>query len=141
MPAKQDPIVTAAEALERSVAADAGGRTQDWVRDVDAALAAVEQVVRQRAEALRGPDGQLLDVDRPRLPSPDVSRRTEDLERELRQFLDEVQALRRQVQGAAERLGVPPSPTGLAGALTVAPEAGAVADLGAFQQHARRLAE
>src|SRR5579884_3762725 len=101
MAAKQDPIVTAAEALERTVAAGRGGREREWVRGVDQALATVEQVVRQRAEALRGPDGQLLDVDRPRLPSPVVSRRTEGLEQELHQFLDEVQALRRQLQGAA----------------------------------------
>jgi hypothetical protein len=140
MPVKQDPIVTAAEELERSATTDAAGREQDWVRGVDRALAAVEEAVRQRAAALRGPDGQLLDVNRDRLPSPAISRRTDELERELHQFLSAVQALRQQVRGAAEGLGMDANPAELAGALSVAPEAGAVADLGVFRQHARQLA-
>jgi hypothetical protein len=141
MAANQDPIVRAADALERAAAADSAGRDRDWIDTVDRALAAVEQAVRQRAEVLREPDGQLLDVDRPRVPSPAVDRRTEGLERELHQFLDEVQALRSQVRGAAEGLGMAIAPDELAGALPVAPEAGAAADLAVFRQHARRLAE
>lgn len=141
MPAKQDPIVTAAEELERSATAEAAGRPRDWMRGVDRALAAVEDTVRRRAAALRGPEGELLDVDRPMLPSPAICRRADELERELHHFLDEVRALLQQVQGAAEGLGMDANPAELAGALTVAPEAGAVADLGVFRQHARQLAE
>jgi hypothetical protein len=141
MSATPDPIVAAADDLERAVAAGTAGRERDWIAAIDRALAAVEQAVGQRARVLPGPDGQLLDVDLPRVPSPAVSRRTEALEQELRHFLEEVRDLRAQVRGAAEGLGMDLNPTGLAGALSVAPEAGAVVDLGVFRQHARQLAD
>jgi hypothetical protein len=141
MPAKQKNFNTVADGLERALGEGAPGREQDWIGGADRALAAVEEAVRRRVEALRTPDGQLVDVDRPRLPSPAVDRRTDGLERELRQVLERAQTLRGQVRGAAEGIGLEQPPEEAAGALSVAPEAGAVAALGVFRQQARALAE
>jgi hypothetical protein len=141
MPAKQKNFNTVADGLERALGGDAPGREQDWIGGVDRALAAVEEAVRRRAAALRTPDGQLVEVDRPRLPSPAVDRRIEQLERELQQVLERAKALRDQVRGAAEGIGLEQPPEEAAGALSVAPEAGAVAALGVFRQQARDLVE
>jgi hypothetical protein len=141
MPAKANDFNTVADGLERTLSEGAAGREREWVSGVDRALAAVEEAVRRRAEALRTPDGRLVDVDRPRLPSPAVDRRTDALERELGTFLERTRSLRGQVPGAAEGIGLEQDPAELAGALPVAPEAGAAADLGVFRQHARELAE
>jgi hypothetical protein len=140
MPANESDFNKVADDLERALGDDVG-RERDWARAADRALAAVEEAARRRAEALRTPDGRLIDVDRPRLPSPAVDRRTEDLERQLRQVLERARSLRGQVQGAAEGVGLEQDPAEAAGALAVAPEAGAVADLGVFRLHAHELAE
>jgi hypothetical protein len=129
-----------ADDLERALG-NGPGRELDWARAADRALAAVEEAARLRAEALRTPDGHLIDLDRPLLPSPVVDRRTDTLERQLQQVLEQAGSLRRQVRGAAEGVGMDQDPAEAAGALSVAPEAGAVADLGVFRQHAHELAK
>jgi hypothetical protein len=141
MPAKEKNFNSVADSLERALGEGAAGRERDWIGGVDRALAAVEEAVRRRAASLRTPDGYLIDVDRPRLPSPAVERRTEELERQLRLLLERARSLRGQVRGAAEGIGLEADPAELAGALSVAPEAGAVAALGVFRQQARELAE
>src|SRR5690348_16723595 len=102
MPAKANDFNTVADGLERALSEGAAGREREWVSGVDRALAAVEGAVRRRAEALRTPDGELVDVDRPRLPSPAIDRRTDDLQRELLKLLERARSLRGQVSGAAE---------------------------------------
>jgi hypothetical protein len=65
----------------------------------------VEQQVRQRAAVQRGPDGLVPDVDRPRVPSPAVDRRSAERRQELEGFLQQVQTLRAQAQGGAPDFG------------------------------------
>jgi hypothetical protein len=134
-------LTSVAEALERALGQDTAGREQDWIAGVDGALGAVEKAVRARAGSLLSPDGHLVEIDRPRLPSPAVDRRTEELERELHLILERAESLRRQVRGAAEGVGMDQNPAEVAGALSVAPETGAVAALGVFRQQAGELAD
>ncbi len=141
MAATKDALLTAVDALEQALDASGAGQGQEWARRVDQALAAVEKAVRQRGTALRANDGMPVPVDRPCLPSPAVDRRTADLQQTLADCRREAEALRGKLPGAAEGLDVPVQPDGLAGALPVAPEAGAVADLGVFEQRARKLLE
>ena len=140
MPANETNLNSVADGLERALGEGAAGREPDWIGAVDRALAAVEGALRRRAESLRTPDGHLVELDRPRLPSPAIDRRTGELERQLQQFLARAQSLRAEVRGAAEGVGLEQNPAEAAGALSVAPEAGAVAALGVFRQHARELA-
>jgi hypothetical protein len=141
MPVNETNLNSVAEVLEHALAEGAAGREPEWIAGVDRAFAAVEEGVRRRAESLRSPDGHLVEVDRPRLPSPAVDRRTEELERRLHELLERAQSLRGQVRGAAEGIGLEQNPAEVAGALSVAPEAGAVAALGVFRQQAHELAE
>jgi hypothetical protein len=139
MAATKDTLLTALDALEQALDADGAGREQEWARRVEQALAAVEQAAQQRDAALRAPADELVPVDRPRLPSPAVDRYAAELRQTLANCRREAAVLRGKVQGAAEGLAVDVKPSGLAGALPVAPEAGAAADLGVFQQRARKL--
>ncbi|HEV3255500.1 MAG TPA: hypothetical protein VG013_01345 [Gemmataceae bacterium] len=141
MPAKTDVLSPALDRLERALAERGAGRERDWVERVDQALAAVEQGVRQHAATLEAPDGRVVDVDSPRLPSPTVSRRAAKLHQELDGFLVETRALRAKVRGASQGLGIAVSPSGLAGALAVAPEAGAIPDFSVFCKRAKELLE
>jgi hypothetical protein len=141
MQTPNDNLEAAADGLERALAEEVGGREQAWAGNVDGALAAVEEAVREHAAALEGPDGRLVEVDRDLLPSPTVTRRAAHLRQELDGFLKEAQALRSKVPGAVQTSGVSANPQNLAGALEVAPEAGAAPDRGVFHQRARRLLE
>ncbi len=114
MPAKQDNLWAAVKELERVL--DQGSAGPERARQLDRALAAVEQAVRLHAESLDASGGDLIDVEGPRIPSPTVTREVGELRRELDDVLDEVGALR-------DRL------------------ASGGADFGPFRQRARRLAE
>ena len=94
---------------------------------------------RQHAATLEAPDGRVVDVDSARLPSPTMSRRAAKLHEELDRFLDETRALRTKVRGVAPGQGSADNPSALAGALTVAPEAGAIPDFGVFWTRAQEL--
>jgi hypothetical protein len=139
MRAKNDTLEKAMGELERALAEEAVGREADWAGRVDQVLAGIEAAVQQRAANLEPPDGKVVEVDRPRLPSPTVSRRAAGLRQELAGVLAEAQALRARVRGAVQAFGVPVQPAGLAGALPVAPEAGAIPDFGVFRQRVREL--
>jgi len=65
-------------------------------------LACLEQAVREHAGSLESPEGKLVEVDRPLLPSPTVARRTDELRRELAGFLGEAGAVREQVRAAGQ---------------------------------------
>jgi len=139
MPTKSDALSASVEGLERALAERSTSPERDWAERVDQALAAVEQAVRQRSATLEAPDGRLVDIEGPRLPSPTVSRRAGKLHQELDGFLDETRALRAKLRGSAQAPGTVVTPSGQAGALALSPEAGAVADFGVFCKRAREL--
>ncbi len=132
-------LLTAVEGLERALADNAAGRPRDWTDRVQRALAEIEKAVRDHLATLESPEGCVVDVDRPMVPSPVVARKTAQLHQELEGFLQEIRTLRREAPAAAEGCGSTVSPQGLAGALDVAPELGAVPDYGVFCQKARAL--
>ena len=70
-----------------------------------------------------------------------MTRRAAELRRELDGFAEETRTLRTRAQGAAQAFGVTGNPANLAGALPVAPEAGAVPDFGMFRERTRKLLE
>lgn len=141
MTAIHDPLLKAVGELEALLATDSAARPNDWTERVDRSLAAVEQAVQQRLAVLKSSPGEPVQVDRPRLPSPAVERGQADLQGLLYDLLREAKTLRTQARGATPAPGTPADPANLAGALPVAPEAGAVADYGVFLQHARELVE
>lgn len=131
---KRNDLQAAVERLEHALSepgADHAARLRE-------PLARLEDVVWQKIAALKPADGKLIDVDRPRLPSPAVDRRADKLCTELEKFLEEVRALRGKARQTAAAAPVS-DPATLAGALPVAPEAGADADLGVLLQRARQL--
>jgi hypothetical protein len=130
--ATQDPLQRAADELERAV-------TGEDLTRVELALDAAERALMQRRPDLRPEDGRVVDVDRPRLPSPGLDRAVTGLRKDVGELLEETRALRyhvREVSGAAP-LG---DPAALAGALPVAPEAGAAVDRADFRLRGRDLA-
>jgi hypothetical protein len=87
MGVKDDPLGSVVEQLERC--AD----------DTDAAciekvLANAETVLRQRKAPLRPVDGKLVEVERPRIPSPTVDRRASGLRKDVDDLLREAEELR-----------------------------------------------
>ena len=97
---EKDDLVTALGELEQAVTAASA--------DQERALAGLEQALTRRVVALRSPDGRVVDVDRPLLPSPGEDRKAAGLQHELEVFLQQTQALRAQVQGAAASSAVAP---------------------------------
>jgi hypothetical protein len=94
MPAKPDNLYAAVDELERVLDQAEAGGGPERVRQLDRALAAVEQAVRLHAEALDASGGDLIDIEGPRIPSPTVTREVGKLRRELDEVLGEVGALR-----------------------------------------------
>jgi hypothetical protein len=141
MAAKTDQLLTAIDQLEHILSQDSTNREAPWFFRMEQALAAVEQALRQHSANLEGPDGRVLDVDRPRIPSPGVVRRAGELQDGLHDLLKQTQALRARLQQATPASGFPSHPEETAGALPVAPEAGALADFGILCQRARSLVE
>ena len=139
MPTHNDLLFAAVHGLECLLAESMAARQQDWLARVDQALAGVEQAMRERANALTVPEEGLVEVDRPRLPSPTVARRAEELRQELAGMIAEARALRAKVQSATPASGLEIGSSDLAGALPVAPEAGAVPDFGLFCRRTREL--
>jgi hypothetical protein len=140
MPAKRDNIMAAIDQLEQVVnectvagIGDSGGLAR--------ALAQVEDTVRRHAVTLAPADGDLVDVESPRLPSPVMSRRTDNLREELHDLLHEARALRDGVQKNAVPSEMAQHPETPAGALAAAPEAGAAPDFALFCRRARELVE
>jgi hypothetical protein len=132
------PLVQAIRGLKQALGSNGVG-AKDWAGRVDEALAAVEQAVRQHRDTLEDEEGRVVDVNTPLNPSPVVKRRADGLRAELDGFLTEAQALRVKVRGVHSSAVADPQT--VAGALPVAPEAGALPDFGAFWQRARDLLE
>jgi hypothetical protein len=102
MKAKRENLVAAAAALERARAgADAG---VDPNGRLARTLDVVAQAVRRHAEHLQTPEGGVVDVDSPRVPSPWLDRRVEHLHDELNALLQEVGTLRAQLRWHAADL-------------------------------------
>lgn len=141
MPGRNETLKAAAERLEKVLDENKFGPDQGWTDRVDRALADIEQAVQVHASALQPADGRIVKVDRPRLPSPGVDRRAAALRQELDELLRETTELRAKVKGVAAAFGVNVNPSGLAGALPVAPEAGALPDFGVFRQRVKHLAD
>src|SRR5207249_4089013 len=77
MSLNRNDLQAAIDQLEHALAARTAGREMAWRAAVDQSLAGLEQTVRQHAKTLLPADGKIIDVDRPRIPSPGVSRRAE----------------------------------------------------------------
>jgi hypothetical protein len=141
MAKKPDALLAAAEKLEEVLAADVAGQERDWADRVDQALTQVVDALQQRAATWKSPEGKVVDVESPRLPSPTVARRGSELRRELDGFLEQAKALQVDVRKVARTFGGEADVANRAGALPVAPEAGAVPDFGVFRQRAEQLVE
>ena len=141
VPTHNDSLFAALDELERLMALDATRRAPGWLGQVDQALTAVEQGMRERANALTVPEEGLVEIDRPPLPSPTVTRRAEELRQELVGWIEEARRLREKLAGTAPASGLNPDPSTLAGALPVAPEAGALPDFGVFYRRTKNLLE
>jgi hypothetical protein len=141
MAKKSDALLTAAEKLQRVLAADVAGQERDWADRVDRALAQLADAIGKRAATWKSPEGKVVEVESPRLPSPTVARRGSELRRDLDGFLEQARTLQTDVRHVARTFGGGAEVANLAGALPVAPEAGAVPDFGVFRQRAEQLVE
>jgi hypothetical protein len=133
-------LLEATTQLEQALAAPATDRGDSWRRRMEQALAQFEEAVRQHSASLAASGGKLVDVDRPLLPSPGVDHHVDRLREELKSFLEETQRLRGRVSQVVPPDG-PASAEGIAGALSVAPELGAIPDFGIFCKRGRSLVE
>jgi hypothetical protein len=97
-PRKGDALLRALELLSQALAAQAAGREQAWVSGTADALAQVEQGLRQHLAAAAVPDGPLPEVDQTR---PGLVRRSEEVNHEEEELLQQVVALRQELQSAA----------------------------------------
>jgi hypothetical protein len=140
MPTRTDNLLAAIQEFERVVGGGAHPGPGQGA-GLDRALAGLEKAVRRHADALREPDGLVGHIDRPRVPSPGLDRRTQHLGEELAHILGDIRGLRTKAQAEGQAPAVSADPATLAGALPVAPEAGAVADHGLLVQRARQLAQ
>jgi hypothetical protein len=130
------PLVQAMQGLKQALGSNGVGQP-DWAGRVAAALAAVEEAVRQHRDTLEDEEGRVVDVNTSLNPSPVVKRRADGLRDELDGFLKEAEALRAKVRGVHASAAADPKT--LAGALPVAPGAGELPDFGVFWQRARGL--
>jgi hypothetical protein len=87
MSVKTDPLGNVVEQLQQCAAgADAAC--------IETVLANAETVLRQRKAPLRPVDGKLVEVERPRIPSPTLDRRASGLRKDVDDLLRETQELR-----------------------------------------------
>jgi len=100
-----DPIMSAVENLERALTETPDGRAEMWAAEVDRALSDIRRSVKERDAELKTRGGQLVDVDRPLLPSPTMDRHVNDLRHELDGVLEEVASLRLQARNGNPELG------------------------------------
>lgn len=96
MPIANRSLWTAADKLEqafRKAAGVAAGSTAP----LDQALADLAQAIQKHRDSLKSPEGKIVEVDSPRLPSPVVARRTRNLRQEMDDLLNRVRTLRAKV--------------------------------------------
>jgi hypothetical protein len=141
MARKPDTLLNAAEKLQRTLAADVAGQERDWAERADQALTQLAAAISQRAATWRSPEGKVVDVESPRLPSPIVARRGSELRRDLDGLLEQAISLQTDVRSAARAFSSAGDVSDLAGALPVAPEVSAVPNFGVFRQRAEQLVE
>jgi uncharacterized membrane protein YccC len=138
MPANKCSLANAVKELKRVLAEDAAGREKDWTGRMGQALSALEQSVRQHRAKLEDAEGRVVEVERSLNPSPTVARRADQLREELDRLLQDAHALRGKLQSThPSRARMDPATA--AGALSVAPEAGDVADFGVFCERVEHL--
>src|SRR5436309_1717703 len=101
MAKKPDPLLNAADKLQGALGTDVVGQERDWSDRVDQALNQVVEAVRQRAATWKSPEGKVVEVESPRLPSPTVARRGSELRRDLDGFLEQAKALQADVRKVA----------------------------------------
>jgi len=92
-----NPLVLAAHALRMAVTAECNSPGGAF-RRVEEALAAVEGALRQHADEVGHVNEDVLDLDRPLLPSPGADRRHGELRDELANLLWETRTLRKELQ-------------------------------------------
>jgi hypothetical protein len=136
-----DALGMAVDGLRHASSADIVGHQREWAESVDQALAIAELAIRQRAAPLKPADGRVVDVDRPRLPSPTVARRTAGLRTDLNTLFTEAKALRTRAQTAARAFGPAPDFPEQAGGPPSTARAVEVPDFGALRQQVEQLAE
>lgn len=137
MSAKKPSLAHAIEELKTVLNARSGEK-QDWPRRVAEILARIEQSARRHRDQLGDAEGRVVDVDTSLNPSPKVARRTDELRRELDDLLHEAQRLHEKTR-TLHPVSTDMNPATAAGALSVAPEAGDIADLGVFRERVEKL--
>jgi hypothetical protein len=105
MTAQPDNLTAAVAELEQAAADWEAGRGSEPAWRLERALAVVELALREHQQSL-DPDGQVVEVDSPRIPSPTVDRQVEGLHHELHALLGEIRSLREQLAAG------PAPPTG-----------------------------
>src|SRR5262249_25751065 len=122
MAGKHDKLLMAIDRLELALEAGCCG---DWRRQVGDALMMVESEARRHAPPVTPADGGVVDVDRPRLPSPGATRRAGELREDLCDLAEEARTLRDRLPDIQPQSDGQAT-AGVAGALSVAPEMAAV---------------
>jgi hypothetical protein len=126
---KPEALVAALDRSRQALAADVPGHEREWAEKVEAALAGVEQALRQHMAVAATPDGVFAEVDDTR---PTLARQADVLCQEHGDLLKQVLALREEVRRTAAAFQPAAGPT----AKTAA---GGVADFGVLRQQAEKL--
>jgi hypothetical protein len=98
MSATTDSLERALAELENVLAGPGAGLDARWAKGAALALAVVEQAVQQHTHGLEPPEGRVVELDRPAIPSPGLDRRLAGLQEELDGLRQEAAALRRAAQ-------------------------------------------
>jgi hypothetical protein len=121
--------VSSLDRLHQALAADVPGQEREWAETVGAALAAVEKALRQHMAVAEAPDGVFAEVD---VTRPTLARQADELCTEHGDLLEQVIALREEVQRAADAFQPAAEPTPKI-------NAGGVPDFGVLRQQAEQL--
>jgi hypothetical protein len=97
-----DLLEGALRELEHLLGESVDDRDPGWAARADRALAGLEQGIRQHDRDLDPPDGQVVEVDRPAIPSPTLQRRLRALHEELKPLHEEAMALRIRLRAVPE---------------------------------------
>src|SRR5689334_12311301 len=130
MSIRQDVLLPPVERLQTALSAPAPGRERDWAGEVDAMLGGVEEALRRHVADTDAPGGMFAKVD---LTRPSLVRQVGELRQEHASFLEQADALRREVRGAAQ-VFEPSAPDGGSGRLPAPAPVNTVPDFGSLRK-------
>ena len=105
----QQKLLEAMNRLQKATAESVADREPAWRQQVEDMLAQLEDAVPRHAQEIAATDGELVDVDRPLIPSPTLQHRGAHLGQELDRLLEETRSLRRELQDPASLVNEPDS--------------------------------